>query len=272
MKVIAVDDEPISLDCIEVVLENMEEISDVYKFSNAEDTINWLKTSKTQIDVAFLDIEMWGKNGLVLAADIRSINPKCKIIFVTCNPKYALDAIQLHANGYIMKPVTADAVRKELDYLNLPKTEEVSDKNEKLKIQCFGNFEVFYKNKNVHFGLSKAKELLAYLVHRKGANCSVSELASVIFENRCDSESLQSQVRNMISNLKRSLEEAGIDTGKLITKTRGYIAINPDEFECDYYDFMTGDPAAINLYNGEYMAQYSWSEFTIGYLERQLNK
>jgi len=278
MVVIAVDDEPISLDCLEVVLSNMSEIDQVLKFSNAEETVSWFKNKDNEkkvkdVKVAFLDIEMWGMNGLSLAAEIRKIQPVCKIIFVTSTPRYALEAFKIHANGYIVKPVTAEAVRKELDYLTMPSDEdEQKSVSEKLRVQCFGNFEVFFKGKNVRFGLSRAKELLAYLVHRKGASCSVSEIASVIFEDRTDSDSLQSQVRNMVSNMKKSLEEVGIDTAKLIIKSRGYIAINPDELNCDYYEFINGNPAAINTYNGEYMSQYSWSEFTIGYLERQLNK
>ncbi|MCR4742873.1 MAG: response regulator [Treponema sp.] len=276
MNVLAVDDESISLECLSIVLNEMSEIENVHTFSDADSTLNWIKSKKEEankIDIAFLDIEMWGKNGLFLASEIRKFLPQCKIIFVTCNPKYAIDAFQMHANGYIVKPATAESIRKELDFLkNNMQFPEDKNQTEKLRVQCFGNFEVFYKGHNVKFGLSKSKELLAYLVHKKGSSCSTSEIASVLFENRTDNDSLQSQVRNMISNLKKSLEAVGLDPNKLLIKTRGYIAINTDEILCDFYDFLNGDPASINYYNGEYMSQYSWSEFTIGYLERQLNR
>ena len=275
MNVLAVDDESISLECLKIVLNEMSEINKVYSFSDADSTLKWIKNSTEEannINIAFLDIEMWGKNGLFLASEIRKLLPNCKIIFVTCNPKYAIDAFQMHANGYIVKPATAQSIRKELDFFKKDMPAQEKNHDEKLRLQCFGNFEVFYKGHNVKFGLSKSKELLAYLVHKKGSSCSTSEIASVLFENRTDNESLKSQVRNMISNLKKSLEAVGLDSNKLIIKTRGYIAINTDEIICDYYDFLNGEPASINYYNGEYMSQYSWSEFTIGYLERQLNR
>ena len=35
-----------------------------------------------------------------------------------------------------------------------------------------------------------------------------------------------------------------------------------EKVDCDYYDWLDGQPHAVNLYHGEYMAQYGWSEFT----------
>jgi hypothetical protein len=49
------------------------------------------------------------------------------------------------------------------------------------------------------------------------------------------------------------------------------IAVVPDEIDCDYYDWLKGKPAAINAYRGEYMVQYSWSEFTNSQLEKSSN-
>ena len=71
----------------------------------------------------------------------------------------------IHASGYIEKPVTAGKVRKETEDLRYPLPAE----NEpRLKIQCFGNFEVYDRTgKPAHFSRSKAKEVMAYLVDRK---------------------------------------------------------------------------------------------------------
>lgn len=277
MNVVAVDDELISLDCLEIVLSSMEEIEKVTVFSNAKDTINWFKKNKA--DVAFLDIEMWGMNGLTLAAEIRRLCSSCKIIFVTSSPQYAVEAFQLHVSGYIVKPVTQQSIRKELDFVKETDSSSVqetkSDRIPKnsltsnlLKVQCFGNFEVFQNNKPVKFSLTKSKELLAYLVHRKGSACSISEIAVILYEDKPDNAALQSQIRNIISDLKKSLAAAGYDD--ILVKTRGYVSILPEKISCDYYDFLDGIPAAVNAYSGEYMAQYSWAEFTVGYLERKL--
>lgn len=277
MKVVAVDDEPISLDCLEVVLSNMEELTEVIAFPAAEDALAWFKTNKA--DAAFLDIEMRGMNGLELASEIRRLCSSCKIIFVTSTSKYALEAFKLHATGYLVKPVTKDAVREELDFIfndadspeqsdhsvRLPQTSTTSNM---LRVQCFGNFEVFYQNLPVKFSLSKSRELLAYLIHRRGSFCSLSEIAAILYEDKPDNAALQSLIRNIISDVKKSLKTIGCDD--ILVKTRGFVAILPGKISCDYYDFLDGDAYAVNSYNGEYMAQYTWAEFTVGYLERKI--
>ena len=280
MTVVAVDDEEISLMCLEAVLDSMDDVDKVLTFSNAEDTIDYFKTGKA--DAAFLDIQLYLSggtlNGLMLAAKIKELCPDCHVVFVTSCPEYAVDAFKLHVSGYIVKPVTREAARKELDYIIMEKRAasnargfiEEKEEEPKVRVQCFGNFEVFWKNKLVVFQLSKAKELFAYLVHRKGASVSMAELAAVLFEDKEDGLSVQSQIRNLVASMRKTFSSLGCPD--LFNKSRGYISIKTDLINCDYYSFMNGDSDAINEYSGEYMAQYSWAEFTVGYLEGVVNR
>ena len=280
MTVVAVDDEEISLMCLEAVLDSMDDVDKVLTFSNAEDTIDYFKTGKA--DAAFLDIQLYLSggtlNGLMLAAKIKELCPECHVVFVTSCPEYAVDAFKLHVSGYIVKPVTREAARKELDYIIMEKRAasnargfvEEKEEEPKVRVQCFGNFEVFWKNKPIIFQLSKAKELFAYLVHRKGASVSMAELASVLFEDKEDGLSVQSQIRNLVASMRKTFSSLGCPD--LFNKSRGYISIKTDLIDCDYYSFMNGDSDAINEYSGEYMAQYSWAEFTVGYLEGVVNR
>ena len=280
MTVVAVDDEEISLMCLEAVLDSMDDVDKVLTFSNAEDTIDYFKTGKA--DAAFLDIQLYLSggtlNGLMLAAKIKELCPECHVVFVTSCPEYAVDAFKLHVSGYIVKPVTREAARKELDYIIMEKRAasnargfaEEKEEEPKVRVQCFGNFEVFWKNKPIIFQLSKAKELFAYLVHRKGASVSMAELAAVLFEDKEDGLSVQSQIRNLVASMRKTFSSLGCPD--LFNKSRGYISVKTDLTDCDYYSFMNGDSDAINEYSGEYMAQYSWAEFTVGYLEGVVNR
>ena len=280
MTVVAVDDEEISLMCLEAVLDSMDDVDKVLTFSNAEDTIDYFKTGKA--DAAFLDIQLYLSggtlNGLMLAAKIKELCPECHVVFVTSCPEYAVDAFKLHVSGYIVKPVTREAARKELDYIIMEKRAasnargfvEEKEEESKVRVQCFGNFEVFWKNKPIIFQLSKAKELFAYLVHRKGASVSMAELAAVLFEDKEDGLSVQSQIRNLVASMRKTFSSRGCPD--LFNKSRGYISVKTDLIDCDYYSFMNGDSDAINEYSGEYMAQYSWAEFTVGYLEGVVNR
>lgn len=271
MTAIAVDDNSLSLDYLETILETTSQFSKIVKFSNAQDALDWLYDNSAE--VAFLDIEMSGMNGLALAAEVRKMRSECKVIFVTSNPKYAIEAFQMHVSGYIVKPVTKEAILKELDFIKQNSVPAKAQKKQvqgpsKLQVNCFGNFDVFYNGEALKFTRSKTKELLAYLVLKKGTNCSLGEVAANLYEEREDTPALQSQLRNLVADLNKTLETVGMS--ELLVKTRGFVSIKTALLECDYYDFLNGDPNAVNAYCGEFMSQYSWAEFTLGYLERNL--
>ena len=69
----------------------------------------------------------------------------------------------------------------------------------------------------------------------------------------------------MINSLKKYHIE------DIVIKDFNSIAINPRYIKCDYYDFQAGDVHAINNYHGEFMSQYSWSEFITGYLDSNVH-
>ena len=117
------------------------------------------------------------------------------------------------------------------------------------------------------FKRSKSKELLAYLVDRNGATCTNGEMLAVLWEDKPDTASLHSHLRNLIFDLSHTLEDAGV-TG-LLVRGRSTLAIDTSKVDCDYFNFLRGDRSAINSYRGEYMTQYSWAEVTRSALRQQ---
>lgn len=138
-----------------------------------------------------------------------------------------------------------------------------------IKIQCFGNFEIFVGGRALAFKRSKSKELLAYLVDRNGATCTNGEMLAVLWEDKPDTASLHSHLRNLIFDLSHTLEDAGV-TGLLI-RGRSTLALDTSKVDCDYYNFLRGSRSATNSYRGEYMTQYSWAEVTRSALRQQAN-
>lgn len=51
----------------------------------------------------------------------------------------------------------------------------------------------------------------------------------------------------------------------ILIKTWNNLALDVNKVKCDAYDFEKGDLVAINSFRGEYMANYSWAEFTTGH-------
>ena len=261
MNVIAVDDEHLALVSIEHSIKKAVPDIMLTCFDSPTNAINYSQENK--VDLAFLDIEMGGMTGIQLAKCLKDINAKTNIIFTTGYSKYALDAYAIHASGYLMKPVTESAITEAMDYLFHPVDLPPANR---IRIQTFGNFEIFVDDKPLVFSRSKTKEMLAYLVMQRGARCSNNEIVAVIWENRPDSYSLQNQYRHLVMDLRKTLEEAGADN--ILLKQRGTLAVIPGSFSCDLYDFFAADISSVNKYMGEFMSQYSWAEFTNAYLEK----
>lgn len=213
-------------------------------------------------DVAWLDIEMPEMSGLELAMKVKKASPKTNIVFVTGHEKFAYQAFQSHASGFVLKPATKEALQRELDNLRTPVEQE---RKGLIRVQCFGNFEVFDKDDHpIKFKRSKSKELLAYMIDRRGALCSIGELCSILFEDREEDRALKKQLRVFLSSLRDDLTQVG--AANVFVKGWNAYGIDCALIDCDYLDYLKGDSHAINSFMGEYMIQYSWAEMTLGEL------
>ena len=255
MRILCLDDEELALQMLEICVREVKPDAEVEGFDDQDDLLE--SAEKNGCDVAFLDIHMRGMTGVEVAKRLKEINPKMNIIFVTGFSEYKGDAMDMKASGYIMKPVTKEEVAEELDNLRFP---IVPKKNVKLRVQCFGNFDVFLPNgEHVRFERSKAKEVFAYLVHRHGSSCTLREIFAVIFEDEPYEKKLQNLLQTYIYAMIKSLKEIGAED--VIVRSYNALAVNTDLLDCDYYRFKELDPGAVNSYESEYMNQYEWADF-----------
>ena len=221
-----------------------------------------MAASGAQLDYAFLDIRLCGISGLELARRLKQIHPKTALFFCTGYSEHAIDAFGMHAKGYLLKPIRAEQVRKALDEMIPHWRDTANPLPMDVRVQTFGHFEVFVNGIPLTFEREKAKELLAYLVDRHGATITTEQLAAVLWEDENYDRKLKNRTTAAISSLQSTLREAGV--ADMLLKSRGHLAVNVEKFKCDAYDFENWDMSAVNAFRGEYMAGYSWAEFTAG--------
>ena len=249
MKIIALDDEKIALQGLLSSIQKAAPGATVYGFRHASEAIEHMKAEPC--DVAFLDIEMKGTDGVTVAKMLKEVNPDVNIIFATGFGSYRDAAFDLHASGYLIKPITAEGVKRELDHLRRPVPAP-----KRLRAIAFGNFQILYGEEHVKFKYQKTKEMLAYLIDRRGSMCSGSELMSVLFED----DTHQKYYNQLRLDLINTLKALGCES--VIVQSRGMLGISVTELDCDYFDFLNGKQELVQLYHGEYMAQYSFAELT----------
>lgn len=255
MKAIAVDDEKYMLKALQEAVSASADIEQVTACSSCSEALAYAK--EHPLDVAFLDINMRGIGGLALAEKLLEIHPHCKIIFCTGYEEYAVSAFQLHASGYLMKPITSEAIQKELDHIKGVKATE-----KLLTIKCFGNFEVLYNGKSLPLKRKKTKELLAVLVDRSGAGMTAKQLCAILFPDDTDDGKNAAYLRQLILDLKTTLKAVGLEN--VLCHETPYYRIDTNSIRCDYLSYMdTGKPK----FCGEYMTQYSWAESTCAMLQ-----
>ena len=259
MIVMAVDDEALMLGALVAALEASPDITEVVKFLNCEEALEFAKNNT--LDIAFLDINMRGMGGLALAEQIVSAHPNCKIVFCTGYEEYAIPAFKLHASGYLMKPISAEDVQVEIDNIK-----GIRQTEKPLKVSCFGHFEAYVNGKKLTFKRSKTKELFAFLIDRGGAGVTVAEISVALWEND-EKEKNQNYIHQLFRDLRQTLEAAGM--GDVLERNNFFYSINPEKVDCDYYRHLkTGNPEFL----GEYMSQYSWAETTCGLLWERKTK
>ena len=255
MIAIAVDDEILMLGALVKAISASPDIKEVTKFSSCEEALEFIK--KNPADIAFLDINMRGMGGLALAENIIAARPNCKIVFCTGYEEYAIPAFKLHASGYLMKPISAEDVQAEINNIK-----GVRQKEKPLTVKCFGNFEVYVKDEKLVFKRLKTKELLAFLVDRKGAGMTAREICAVLFPDDMDDTKNAAYLRQLVMDLKNTLKAVGAE-GVLRHETPCY-RVDTSLIQCDYFSYLeTGKPE----FYGEYMMQYSWAEETCAMLQ-----
>lgn len=257
MRILAVEDEAILLKHLVNRIHEALPDAEILAFDNANDCMDDI--SEKEIDIAFLDIAIGNINGVVLAKHIKAVHPVCDIVFCTGYSEHAASAFELGASDYLLKPVTTEKIQHALSQLR--NTNIRRETQNGLYIRCFGEFEVFYNGEPVSSFTKRSKELLAYLTDKAGAVCSSADIGNAIFAGSADS-----YFRVVKKDLIKALSEIGQED--ILINDWGKLGINRDMVRCDYFDYLDGNPKALNLYKGVYMRQYDWAKETLMHINQ----
>lgn len=265
MKILIVDDEYFALELLKSALKEVAPGATLYVCQDVKSALR--VAGENPIDVAFLDIHMPEKNGIELALELKQLHPKINIIFATGHDTYMKQGIDLRMSGYILKPISVEAVRTELENLRNPVE---WDREKRIRILTFGNFDVYVDGQPLKFERKQAKEILAYLVDKRGTSATYAELAAVLWEDEEYDRTKQKNLQVYVASLVKTLHGVGVKD--LLLKDRHGLLVNTSIVDCDFYRFLEGDIRAINSFTGQYMSTYSWAELTVGYLVNRVRK
>lgn len=206
------DDEPIALELMAKLLEDFEGIEILGSFTDPIKALEF--TRQNPIDTIFLDIEMGSHNGIEMGQTFINENPSLDIVFVTAYSQYAVEAFELNAIDYLLKPVEEKRLAKSLNRIKNARLKKrdgdaYTENRNDLQIKSFGSLQVFNENmENIAWRTQKTKELFAYLWLEEMNPVSKFTIMDNIFPDR-DLEKAATILHTTVYQLRKVLKELG---------------------------------------------------------------
>jgi len=232
LQVIIVDDEELAIERLERILRELDDTFFISVFLTSNDAYEYAKTNK--VDVAFLDISMPKINGMMLADSLKELNEDMNIIFVTGYSEFAVQAFQIHALDYVMKPVKKDRLKTTVERIKKQMKYEVHKVT--LEVDLFNDLSIRIsqgnkKREEIRLRSPKTEELFAFLVYKRTA--TREEIIEALWPNMLPQKAL----KNLNSNLYY-IRKAFTGTNDHLIKTTGdEIKIEAEHIHCDLYEF-----------------------------------
>lgn len=247
MKVIVVDDEKAMLLVMKKMLAKIPGIEIAGLFQHGEEAFNFIRNNR--VDLAFIDINMPEESGLELAKRMLAVSAGLDVVFSTSHREYAVDAFELFAFDYIVKPVSQARLERTAKKA-LEKKSPVLDKDEKLNrkklaVYCFGRMDVSSElNGMVKWRSAKSEELFAYLLLNMGRSVSRERILEDVFRD-LPLKNAETYLNTTVYQIRKSLEPHELKT--IIITTHESLRLDLKEVYLDFAELENRVKAMENL-------------------------
>lgn len=286
LQLLLVDDEKLALMQLERMVVKIVAERDgydivIHSFQLVSEAIQYAQSNK--IDVVFLDINMPEMSGLEAADLLQQMTPDIEVIFVTAYDEYAIQAFELNAMDYLLKPLSMQRLQKTMERL-YSKTEtvvlqqDIADAPHRQSIYCMKKIRFQATHSDIVYPkwrTAKAQELFAYLLHCRGEFVPKYKIMNV-FSPELDKKRAMTQLYTVVYQIRKCLKESGIDVkidndsiqeGYCLRLDNTYLDVEVweslvnelDEADPHYYEQLE---YCIGQYEGDYMEDYDylWAE------------
>lgn len=221
MKAVVIDDERLAVYQLEKMLSELGYFDQITTFLNTEEAAEYIRQHKA--DVAFIDIEMPGTDGMKLANDFQTIWKDILIIFVTAYDGYAVKAFELQALDYLVKPITKKRLQNTMNRLVIKHTRvRQADNEQHVKIlRCFGELRYTCSQTKTDILLEKwrtkkTKELFCFLIHYREKTVDRDTLIELLWPEM-DIQKAIVNLHSTVYQLRKVLDQyhLGIDVKRV---------------------------------------------------------
>ncbi|MEI7028132.1 response regulator [Paenibacillus sp. y28] len=277
MKAILIDDEKPAITHLERLLRKDGRIEIAGKYNSAIDGLEHLREDPAA-DVVFLDIEMPEMNGLEAGEYIQQLNPEIRIVYITAYSEYAIEAFELHALDYLLKPVHPERFGKTLDRIQefmaqrTERAQTTAVRQNTPDLLCFGRLSLSRgAHKQLKWRTHKTQELFAYLLHHKGRWLTKGHLLEVLWPEYIHDKAV-THLHTCVYQIRKQLKESGLEmlvefAQESYRLTSDQVVTDVEQFEqsyrCDTVNSsqqLAQVDRILSLYRGDYLEEhdYAW--------------
>ncbi len=270
LQTMIVDDVEVALKLLEHQLQKFPGVSVVYATTKASDVLT--KVDEYIPDVIFLDINLGELSGMTLAKEIQAKYPSVQIVFLTAYAQFAVDAFELEAVDYLVKPVTVTRLKKTMDRLLRQHTSEQRDETVKRKgdlyVQAFRTPDVQTSHgQMLHFRTNKAREMLFFLWQSPAHAASRDTIIETLWPEWPYEKATQI-MHSTIYQLRQTLRKVGLPNALAYERQQYRLTPVIDSDVAQWQTIIERSSIsredvdhAFSLYTGPYFAEadYSWA-------------
>lgn len=234
-------------------------------FTDPLDLLLWITDSEDIVGI-IIDVDSEACAALRLVRILRELDENIPLAFISSGEKYAVEAFEYGACGYLRYPSDDEKLRFVCRKLE---TESALFSRRRIYIRTFGSFELEIGGRTVIWKASKTKEMFALLIDARGADVCTEKIQHALWPD-ADLEKAAANYHTTTFNLRKKLRHLGLE--EIIDGSRGSLRVDTSMFACDLYEFeqyaaegsIESYRKAFELYRGKYLENhsYEWSKFT----------
>lgn len=283
MKAILIDDEKPALQHLERLLLKDGRLEITGKYTSARKGLAHLEREKA--DIVFLDIGMPEMNGLEAGEYIAGLDGDTRIVYITAYSEYAIEAFELNAADYLLKPVTTQRLHKTLERLEprpVPSGPQTVSSPEplppakQLSILCFKRLEFVdstQPGRKMQWRTSKAQEVFALLLHNRGQWILKDTIVDLVWPD-FKPEKAVTNLHTTVYHIRKLLKAWDMEvlvefSQERYRLTKEQVMLDVEEFERGYSGAPIDSEAEwqrreslLQLYRADYLEEhdYDWAE------------
>lgn len=267
MRAIIIDDEPIAIQMFERLIADITQLDLVASTTNATQALPLITTHLP--DVVFLDIDLGIASGLEIADRINEHFPHIKIVFITAFSDYAVQAFELNAIDYLLKPVQQKRIVQMMTKLSQASTKQAATQQTiHIKTMYQGRM-LDQDGSTIKVRTEKVEELFYYLWYHRSEAITRELILDALWTDLAQDKAVN-LMHSTLYQLRKTLDQLGYDNA-ITLKSKQYV-LNVD-VTSDYNELihLLVQPTLtekdvirlLDLYRGDFfeVQNYHWAHF-----------